>query len=169
MSRFVTLSVKSTFPPFSISSFLTSGSYLSASFCAGATVTFATTLSVESSGYVTTTGISTSFPASSFVGVYLISPVSGLIVAPSGAPLPRANFVPSGFAASLPSLSVKFGDVIVVWVPTFPSASVYAGVRLSVISVFFHTAYTVKEFSIGVSFVKSAFVASGVFAQPTNV
>ena len=35
LSRFVTLSVKSTLPPFSISSFLTSGSYLSASFCAG--------------------------------------------------------------------------------------------------------------------------------------
>ena len=35
LSRFVTLSVKSTFPPFSTSSFLTSGSYLSASFCAG--------------------------------------------------------------------------------------------------------------------------------------
>ena len=35
LSRFVTLSVKSTLPPFSISSFLTSGSYLSASFSAG--------------------------------------------------------------------------------------------------------------------------------------
>ncbi|MDU2830275.1 MAG: hypothetical protein E7C03_07440 [Anaerococcus sp.] len=35
LSRFVTLSVKSTFPPFSTSSLETSGSYLSASFCAG--------------------------------------------------------------------------------------------------------------------------------------
>ena len=99
----------------------------------------------------------------------MISPVSSLIFAPAGAPSPRANFVPSGFAASLPSLSVKFGDVIVVCVPTFPSASVYAGVRLSVSSGFFHTAYTVREFSIGVSFVKSAFVAFFVVAHPTNV
>ena len=101
--------------------------------------------------------------------MYVISPVSGLIFAPVGASLPSANFVPSGFVVSFPSLSVKFGAVIVVCVPTLPSASVYAGVRLSVSSAFFHTAYTVREFSIGVSFVKSAFVASGVFAHPTNV
>ena len=53
LSRFVTLSVKSTFPPFSISSFLTSGSYLSASFWAGVvsfTVTGTSFSSLDPSG-----------------------------------------------------------------------------------------------------------------------
>ena len=46
------------------------------------------------------------------------------IVAPSGAPSPRANFVPSGIDAGCPSLSVKFGAEIVVGLPTSASASV---------------------------------------------
>ena len=97
-----------------------------------ATVTFALTSSVESSLYFTTTGIFTGFPASASVGVYLISPVSGLIVAPFGAFSPSSNVVPSGFVVSCPLSSLKFGAVIVVCVPTFASASVYSGVYLSV-------------------------------------
>ena len=54
----------------------------------------------------------------------MISPVSGLIVAPAGAPSPSANFAPSGFVVSLLSLSVKFGAVIVVCFPASASASV---------------------------------------------
>ena len=48
-------------------------------------------------------------PLSSAFGVYLISPVFSSIVAPAGAPSPRANFVPSGAVAGFPSLSVKVG------------------------------------------------------------
>ena len=54
----------------------------------------------------------------------MISPVSGLIFAPSGAPSPNLKVVPSGFVAGCPSLSVKFGAVIVVFLPTTASASV---------------------------------------------
>ena len=74
-----------------------------------------------------------SLPASDSAGVYLISPVFSSIVAPSGAPSPRANFVPSGFVASFPSLSVKFGAVIVVGFPASASASVYFGSKLSAV------------------------------------
>ena len=88
-----------------------------------ATLTVTFTLSVESSVYVTTTGISTSCPALSAAGLYWISPVSGLIVAPAGAPSPSANFASSGFDAGCPSLSVKFGAVIVVSCPTCAPAS----------------------------------------------
>ena len=72
-------------------------------------------------------------PASSAVGVYVISPVSGFIVAPAGASLPRANFVSAGTGTTLPSLSLKFGPVIVVFVPTCASASVYSGSTLSAV------------------------------------
>ena len=73
--RLVTLSVRSTFPPFSISSFSTVGSYLSASFSAGVVgsviVTLTVVLSVDPSGYVTVTGTSNSptvFPSGSLLG-----------------------------------------------------------------------------------------------------
>ena len=49
-SRLVTLSVKSTFPPFSISSFSTVGSYLSASGVESFTVTGTSTSSLDPSG-----------------------------------------------------------------------------------------------------------------------
>ena len=66
--------------------------------------------------------------------MYLISPVSGLIVAPFGAFAPSLNVVPSGFVVSCPLLSLKLGAVIVVGVPTFASASVYPGCTLSAVS-----------------------------------
>ena len=101
--------------------------------CSGATVTVAFTSSFEPSLYFTTTGISTSCPALSAAGVYLISPVAGSICAPSGAPSPSANFVSAGIDAGCPALSVKFGAEIVVCLPTSASASVYLGSTLSVV------------------------------------
>ena len=57
--------------------------------------------------------------------MYLISPVVSSIVAPAGAPLPSANFVPSGLVVSCPALSLKLGAVIVVSFPTCASAVSY--------------------------------------------
>ena len=56
--------------------------------------------------------------------MYVISPVSGLIFAPSGAPSPNLKVVPSGFVVSCPLSFLKLGAVIVVGVPTLASASV---------------------------------------------
>jgi len=74
--------------------------------------------------------MSTGCPALSAAGLYLISPVFSSIVAPAGASSPSANFVSAGTGTALPSLSVKFGAVIVVCFPTSASASVYFGVYL---------------------------------------
>ena len=101
--------------------------------CSGATVTVAFTSFFEPSLYFTTTGISTFCPALSAAGVYLISPVAGSIVAPAGASAPSSNVVPSGFVVSLPSLSLKFGAVIVVCCPACASAPVYSGCTLSAV------------------------------------
>ena len=49
------------------------------------------------------------------------------IVAPSGAPLPNAYFVPSGAVVACPSLSVNVGAFTVASVPTFPSTASYFG------------------------------------------
>ena len=63
--------------------------------------------------------------------MYVILPVFSSIFAPSGAPSPNLKVVSSGFVVSFPSLSLKFGAVIVVCLPTTASASVYSGVYLS--------------------------------------
>ena len=101
--------------------------------CSGATVTVAFTSSFDPSLYFITTGISTSCPALSAVGVYVISPVFGSIVAPAGASAPSSNVVPSGFVVSCPLSSLKFGAVIVVGFPACASASVYSGCTLSAV------------------------------------
>ena len=51
--------------------------------------------------------------------------------APCGAPCPNSNVVFAGLVVSWPCASLKFGPVIVDFVPTIPSASVYSGVYLS--------------------------------------
>ena len=106
LSRFVTLSVKSTFPPFSISSFLTSGSYLSESGVSFVTVTTTFLVIVSSVGFPSAPGFPVPFD------VIVTGIVTFLLVSPS----PN---VTSGFPTRLPSLSTLNPfvgvDVIVVF------------------------------------------------------
>ena len=55
------------------------------------------------------------------------------IVAPFGASLPNAYFVPSGAVVACPSLSVNVGASVVTSTPAFPSLSEYDGVSLSAV------------------------------------
>ena len=53
------------------------------------------------------------------------------IVAPFGASLPNAYFVPSGAVVVFPSASLYVGESVVTASPAFPSLSEYDGVSLS--------------------------------------
>ena len=111
------MSVKSTFPPFSISSFLTVGSYLSASFSAGVSA-FATVFVASSDGFFPST-VATAFITSFSFGSFPAGTFAVQFPSPSAV---VSTFVPSGsstttlaFGSDVPVivLSPAFGSVIV--------------------------------------------------------
>ena len=112
---------------------LYSGAKDSLSFTAGAsgseTVTVTSTVSLEPSGYVTTTGTVILSPGLAPSGTLTLMEPSSLTVTPSGAPSPGANFVPSGAVVELPSLSVNFGASTLASSPGLPEPSLYSGAK----------------------------------------
>ena len=105
----------------------------SLSFTAGAsgseTVTVTSTVSLEPSGYVTTTGTVILSPGLAPSGTLTLMEPSSLTVTPSGAPSPGANFVPSGAVVGLPSLSLKVGAGTFTSSPGLPEPSSYPGAK----------------------------------------
>ena len=91
-------------------------------------MTVTSTVSVEPSGWVTSTGTVISSPglASSETGT-VTSPVDGSTVTPSGAPSPGVNLVSSGTSVSLPSSSLMVGAGTVTSSPGLPEPSPYSG------------------------------------------
>ena len=91
-------------------------------------MTVTSTVSVEPSGWVTSTGTVISSPgsASSETGT-VTSPVFSSTVTPSGAPSPGVNLVSSGTSVSLPSLSLMVGAGTVTSSPGLPEPSPYSG------------------------------------------
>ena len=86
-------------------------------------------MSLEPSGYVTTTGTVILSPGLAPSGTLTLMEPSSLTVTPSGAPSPGANFVPSGAVVELPSLSVNFGASTLASSPGLPEPSLYSGAK----------------------------------------
>ena len=130
LSRFVTLSVKSTFPPFSTSSFSTVGSYLSASVGAGVVsliVTGTVNLSVLPSGYVTVTATSvvpTVFPSGNLLGSSTVT--FGVCPGNFGFSLKSGTFTASVTSFSVTAVPLSFSTGSAVGVYLSASCSVFS-------------------------------------------